>query len=334
LKSILTIAIAIVALGFVTNQANAQTSKNNARLKAALKQFPEADLNKDGVLTLQEAIQFGRNSGAIPNETPSKTTSKNVPKQKSSEVQKSTFQGWTHYKDVQYDTKHERNVLDFYQAKSQKPTPVVMYFHGGGFRQGDKKSVHSGRDAMLKAYLKAGISVAACNYPFLKDANYMQIMQHCARSVQFVRSKQKDWNIDSRRFGAYGESAGALISDWLAYSPDIAKRSSKDPIARLTKSLAVVASHMQPMGTDSMVLRYMKRGGPPIFIYSNTPPSDKVHDPKFSKMMKAQADRVGITAVLIGGGRNDIPKPPNGENPVDLQVKFFNKYFGVKAAKK
>jgi hypothetical protein len=155
-------------------------------------------------------------------------------------------------------------------------------------------------------------------------------MQHCARSVQFIRSKQKDWNVDSRRFGAYGESAGALISDWLAYSPDIAERSSKDPIARFTKSLTVVASHMQPTGTEGMVLRYMKRGGPPLFIYSNTPPSDKVHDPKYSKMIKAQADKLKIPAYLVGGGQNDIPGPPDGETAIGLQIKFFSKYFGMK----
>ncbi|MBI3854614.1 MAG: hypothetical protein HY293_02860, partial [Planctomycetes bacterium] len=39
--------------------------------------------------------------------------------------------------DEKYDTKHERNVLDFWQAKSDKPSPVVIWFHGGGFTQGD-----------------------------------------------------------------------------------------------------------------------------------------------------------------------------------------------------
>lgn len=29
---------------------------------------------------------------------------------------------------------HERQVLDFYPAKSDTPTPVVFYIHGGGWR--------------------------------------------------------------------------------------------------------------------------------------------------------------------------------------------------------
>ena len=31
---------------------------------------------------------------------------------------------------------HERNVLDLWKAKSDAPTPLVVYIHGGGFRGG------------------------------------------------------------------------------------------------------------------------------------------------------------------------------------------------------
>jgi len=30
------------------------------------------------------------------------------------------------------------NVLDLWQAKSEKPSPVLLFIHGGGFRQGSK----------------------------------------------------------------------------------------------------------------------------------------------------------------------------------------------------
>ena len=36
---------------------------------------------------------------------------------------------------------HERNVLDFWKAKSDMLTPLVVYIHGGGFRADDKGSV-------------------------------------------------------------------------------------------------------------------------------------------------------------------------------------------------
>src|SRR5580693_5200211 len=46
--------------------------------------------------------------------------------------------------DLRYGP-HERNLLDIWKAKPQAgqtgPTPLVLYFHGGGFRGGDKSSV-------------------------------------------------------------------------------------------------------------------------------------------------------------------------------------------------
>ena len=35
--------------------------------------------------------------------------------------------------DVKYGP-HERNVLDFWKAKSEQPAPLIVYIHGGGFK--------------------------------------------------------------------------------------------------------------------------------------------------------------------------------------------------------
>ncbi|MCA9068699.1 MAG: carboxylesterase family protein, partial [Planctomycetaceae bacterium] len=64
-------------------------------------------------------------------------------------------------KDVPYGT-HRRQVLDFYPAKSDKPTPVVFYIHGGGWRGGDKKT-------NPQAFLDKGISVVAINYRYVQN---------------------------------------------------------------------------------------------------------------------------------------------------------------------
>ncbi|MDA7823816.1 hypothetical protein N9A58_09540 [Opitutales bacterium] len=36
---------------------------------------------------------------------------------------------------------HERNVLDFWKAKSDKPTPLAFVIHGGGGKMGAKKGL-------------------------------------------------------------------------------------------------------------------------------------------------------------------------------------------------
>ena len=60
---------------------------------------------------------------------------------------------------------HERQVLDFWQAKSDKPTPLVLYIHGGGWQTGDKRGIGAGD----QQYLDAGISVVAINYRYVKN---------------------------------------------------------------------------------------------------------------------------------------------------------------------
>ena len=170
--------------------------------------------------------------------------------------------------DEKYDTKHERNVLDFWSAKSDKPAPLVVWFHGGGFTQGDKKSIVD-RDNVVGGLLAKGVSVASCNYPFLKDATYEQIMVHCGRAIQFLRSKSKEWNIDPKRIGVAGASAGALISEWIGYHPDLANAGAADPVDRQSSLVTGVGGIQQPMGTEELVKPLMKTGGPALFLFSN-----------------------------------------------------------------
>lgn len=231
--------------------------------------------------------------------------------------------------DEKYDTKHERNVLDFWQARTDKPAPLVIWFHGGGFRAGDKKQILD-KDRVIEGFLKNGVSVASCNYPFLKDASYQEILVHCGRAVQFLRSKAKEWNIDPRRIGAAGVSAGALISEWLGYHQDLAKSDSSNPVERESSRVGVVGGYWQPMGTDELVKHLMQAGGPPLILFTDAPPSDAVHHPKYAKTLKARAEELKIHVELYGGPKNDIPAPPSGETFTTLFLKFFGKHFGLK----
>jgi acetyl esterase len=141
--------------------------------------------------------------------------------------------------DVKYGP-HARNVLDFYKAKSDRPTPVVLYIHGGGFRGGSKKSVNKG---MLKDLLAAGISVAAIEYRFVADKSLPAAHHDSLRALQFIRSKAAQWNIDKKRFGAFGGSAGAQICMWLAFHNEMAKPKSSDPLKRESSRLTCVMTN-------------------------------------------------------------------------------------------
>src|SRR5262245_26249023 len=69
--------------------------------------------------------------------------------------------------DVAYGD-HVRQKLDFWQARSDKPMPLVVMIHGGGWVNGDKSAY--GTSAQLRPFLDAGISVAAINYRLIQHA--------------------------------------------------------------------------------------------------------------------------------------------------------------------
>ena len=72
------------------------------------------------------------------------------------------------FSDIKYGP-HERNVFDLWLAKNEQPTPLVIYYHGGGFRQGDKSGINP---ELLKKLLEASISVAAANYRLSSTAPF------------------------------------------------------------------------------------------------------------------------------------------------------------------
>ena len=138
--------------------------------------------------------------------------------------------------------KHERNVLDFWKAKSDSPTPVAFVIHGGGWKGGSKERLP--RFADPNALLKAGISVVAINYRYVTSTEEPPVkapLHDAARALQFVRSKAKEWNLDKTRIGAAGGSAGACSSLWLAFHDDLADPKSKDPVARESSRLSCAA---------------------------------------------------------------------------------------------
>ncbi len=157
--------------------------------------------------------------------------------------------------DVSYGN-HERQVIDFYQAKSDTPTPLVFYIHGGGWVNGSKTGFN------VKPFLDAGISVAAINYRYVKNGVEEGVkppvkapLHDAARALQFVRSKAKEWNIDKVRIGATGGSAGGCSSLWLAFHDDMADPKSEDPIARESTRLYCAAVNGAQVTLDPVPLR-------------------------------------------------------------------------------
>jgi acetyl esterase/lipase len=152
-----------------------------------------------------------------------------------------------------------RHRLDLWQAKSDHPTPVVIMIHGGGWIQNDKSVYDEG---WARPFLDEGISVVTVSYRLIQDAMEQKIeppvkapLLDCARAVQTVRWKAKEWNIDPTRVGATGSSAGAFTCLWLALHDNLANPNSHDPIARQSTHFACVAGYRAQTTLDPLEFR-------------------------------------------------------------------------------
>lgn len=117
-------------------------------------------------------------------------------------------------KDVSYGP-HERNKLDITVPKSDKPTPLVIWVHGGGWEAGDK-GFNPGASLLAKGY-----AIASINYRYSKQAVFPAQLHDCKAAVRFLRDNAKTYNLDPNAFGVWGASAGGHLVALLGTTGDV-----------------------------------------------------------------------------------------------------------------
>ena len=149
------------------------------------------------------------------------------------------------FRDVAYDDENPAQRLDVYQAKSSDPAPkpVMVYIHGGGWRAGSKDRIPG---FLAKGVQEGWLSVVSVEYRFTDVAPHPAQTNDCARAIQFARSKAKEWNLDPKRFGVTGGSAGGHLSLWIGAHDDFAKPDSSDPVERESSRVSCVVDFAGP----------------------------------------------------------------------------------------
>ena len=141
------------------------------------------------------------------------------------------------YDSVAYGT-HKMQCMDVWLPKdAKKPTPVVIFIHGGGFRNGNRKS--SGTGKYLPACRKAGGGSAGAHSSLcvaLTDDNALGVRAifpiHPQTSMD--PKEMREWIPNSRYGGAlFGYKS---FQEWLDHRDDCAKWIERySPMALLAK---------------------------------------------------------------------------------------------------
>ena len=213
-------------------------------------------------------------------------------------------------KDIRYSQNFERSILDLWLAESKKPTPLVVNFHGGGFRIGDKGFFN--RNPILKKYLPEGVSFASVNYPFVQqvDGNYAKILEHCTESIHFLKKNAKKFNIDTNRISLMGNSAGALVTCYLGHAKKLGIKS--------------IFPIQQPKGTP-LLIPFFRKDGPVVMVYNRSGKRDQIHHPDFAIMVRERCKELGIDCYAYGVKGTGLDPLPKDKNLHDLAMDFFRK---------
>ncbi|MCP5504543.1 MAG: alpha/beta hydrolase [Chlamydiales bacterium] len=109
---------------------------------------------------------------------------------------------------------NEGNLLmRLYYPKDNKPLPIVLYFHPGGFVKGDVDS----HDPVCRSIAAAsGCLIASINYPLAPENPFPKAVIAAKEALQWISNHPKELNSDGR-IAVAGENAGGNLAAILTH---------------------------------------------------------------------------------------------------------------------
>ncbi len=200
--------------------------------------------------------------------------------------------------------------LDLYVPQRDSPPPVIVWFHGGGWKFGDKRY-----RLLIRDLTREGFAVATVGYRLSGRAKWPAQREDAQTALRWLRSHQRSLGIDASRMGLAGDSAGGhlaallglmegkpLIKAVLAIYPPtdlvlLAEHHGNQSSSLLTELLG---------GTVKEKSREAYEAGPVNFVDAKDPPflflhgdSDEVVPLSQSEVLRDKLRKFGVPAELI-----------------------------------
>lgn len=206
----------------------------------------------------------------------------------------------------------KKHLLDIYlPAHSTSPLPLVIWVHGGAWRENDKYADMGYMKNTIRSFIENGYAMASIDYRHSTTAIFPAQIQDCNTAIEFLYQNAARYNIDKNRFVLIGFSAGGHLASLLALSnnqniPEFYAKSK--PTFRIKAVLdfygpsdfLLFSSNGKPSDTGDPISTLLgasplkrpdisKQASPSTYVDKNDPPFFIVHGEKDASVPLSQS---------------------------------------------
>ena len=210
----------------------------------------------------------------------------------------------------------ERCKLDVYLPTSGTDWPVLVWFHGGGLKKGDKRGTPDDgvkTERIASSLAAAGVAVVCPNYRFSPKVTFPAYIEDAAASVAWAKTNLGAHGADVSRLYIGGHSAGGYIALMLGLDANFLKDAgtSLTDIAGLIPVSGQTMTHYTVReergigkytvtADEAAPVYHLRKDSPPFLVIygDHDMPARADENTYFIEMMKAAGNK-DVTGLMV-----------------------------------